>query len=265
MMAFLGGHRAAISFTAIHAGLDMINPVHAHLTQVGALTFDVFGTVVDWRSGIIREGEALGEQKSINADWASFADDWRELYQPQIEKVRSGELPWTKLDDLHRMSLDILLAKYGIDKLSKAETDHFNRAWHRLDPWPDAVEGLTRLRTRYALATLSNGNVSLLMNMAKRAGLPWDAILGAEPVRCYKPLPDAYRGTAELLSLPPERCLMVAAHPGDLVAASQAGFRTAYVHRPLESGPEKVNQEWPKENFDVLAEDFLDLAAQLGC
>lgn len=243
----------------------MINPVHAYLTQVGALTFDVFGTVVDWRSSLIREGEILGERKGIDADWAAFADDWRGLYQPQMEKVRSGEVPWTKLDDLHRMSLDILLDKYKIFKLSESEIEHFNRAWHRLDPWPDTVEGLTLLRQRYALATLSNGNVSLLMNMAKRSGLPWDAILGAEPVRCYKPLPDAYRGTADLLSLPPERCLMVAAHPEDLVAASKVGFRTAYVHRPLEFGPENPKSEWPKENFDVLAEDFSDLAAQLGC
>ncbi len=148
---------------------------------VRALTFDVFGTVVDWRSSVIREGQELGRTKRIEVDWEKFADAWRELYQPAMSKVRNGELPWTKLDDLHRVSLERLLKEFRIEGLSEAEIDYFNRAWHRLDPWPDAGAGLKRLRRKYILATLSNGNVALLVNMARYADLPWDAVLGAEP------------------------------------------------------------------------------------
>ena len=235
------------------------------LAQVQALTFDVFGTVVDWRGSLIREGEALGKAKGLRADWAAFADAWRGLYQPQLSKVREGKLPWTKLDDLHRMSLDRLLKEFGISGLDEAEIDRFNRAWHRLDPWPDAVQGLQRLHGKYPLATLSNGNVSLLMHMARRAGLPWDAILGAEPTRTYKPLPQAYRGTAELLSLEPGQCMLVAAHGSDLEAAARVGFRTAFVHRPLEFGPGKTPEAPPAGAFDIVAKDFLDLAGKLDC
>ena len=171
--------------------------------SIRALTFDVFGTVVDWRSSIIREGRSLGAARHIEADWEAFADAWRGLYQPAMEAVRSGARPWTKLDDLHRESLLTLLERFEIKGLDEAAIDEFNRAWHRLDPWPDTVEGLTRLRTRFPLATLSNGNVALMMNMARRAGLPWDAILGAEPTRSYKPMPQTYLGTADMLGLPP--------------------------------------------------------------
>jgi len=233
------------------------------LAAVKALTFDVFGTVVDWRAGIIREGQALGAIKGLNIDWAAFADAWRGLYQPAMTEVREGRKPWTKLDDLHRMSLDKLLKDFAIKGLSEEEIDHFNRAWHRLDPWPDSIEGLTRLRRKYPLATLSNGNVSLMVHMARRAGLPWDAILGAEPGRAYKPLPEAYLRTAEFLSLAPSQCMLVAAHARDLEAAARVGFRTGYVHRPHEFGPRAK----PKEDtsaFDVVATDFLDLADQLG-
>ena len=173
----------------------------ADLDSVKALTFDVFGTVVDWRSSITREGETLGRAKGLTADWARFADAWRGLYQPNLSRVRSGELPWTKLDELHRMSLDRLLVDFGIAGLSETEIDHLNRAWHRLDPWPDAVPGLERLRRRFILATCSNGNVALMVNMAKRAGLPWDAILGAETARHYKPQPEAYLITADMLGV----------------------------------------------------------------
>jgi 2-haloacid dehalogenase len=237
----------------------------ADLGSVQALTFDVFGTVVDWRSSITREGEALGRAKGLSIDWASFADAWRGLYQPNLSRVRNGELPWTKLDDLHRMSLDRLLVDYGISGLSESEIDHFNRAWHRLDPWPDAVSGLTRLRRRFILATCSNGNVALMVNMAKRAGLPWDAILGAEPARHYKPQPEAYLVTADMLGLRPEQCMMVAAHNGDLGAAADCGLRTAFVPRPGEHGPGRAADVTPKRQWDVIAADFVDLAAKFGC
>jgi 2-haloacid dehalogenase len=234
------------------------------LDEVKALTFDVFGTVVDWRSGITREGEALGRAKGLSVDWETFADAWRGRYQPTLSRVRDGELPWTKLDDLHRMSLEGLLPEFGIEGLSEAEIDGFNRAWHRLDPWPDAVEGLGRLKRRFILATLSNGNVALLVNMAKRAGLPWDAVLGAEVAQAYKPQPKAYLTTASLLGLRPEECMMVAAHHSDLIAAKACGFRTAYVHRPREFGPNPKNDLPDDPGVDVVALDFLDLADRLG-
>ncbi len=235
------------------------------LDGIKALTFDVFGTVVDWRSGIIREGEALGARKGLELDWARFADAWRGLYQPMLSKVRNGEMPWTNLDSLHRMSLDRLLADFGIANLSEAEIDEFVRAWHRLDPWPDVIEGLTRLKRRYILATLSNGNVALLVNMAKRAGLPWDAVLGAEVARHYKPQPEAYLTTADLLGLRPEECLMVAAHYSDLEAARSCGFHTAYVWRRDEYGT-RAKDDLPAEHgLDLVAEDFVELAERLGC
>ena len=233
--------------------------------SVQALTFDVFGTVVDWRSSLIREGEALGRERRLAVDWAKFADAWRGLYQPNLERVRSGAVGWTKLDDLHRAALDRLLVDFGITGLGEAEIDHLNRAWHRLDPWPDAVPGLTRLRRRYILATLSNGNVALIVNMARRAGLPWDAVLGAEVARHYKPQPEAYLTTADMLGLRPDQCLMVAAHNGDLAAASAVGLRTAFVPRPLEHGPQGKADIAPARAWDVVAESFLDLADRLGC
>src|SRR6266566_7162900 len=208
------------------------------LDQVKALTFDVFGTVVDWRGSITREGEALARSKNIHGvDWAKFADAWRALYQPMMHEVRSGRRPWTKLDDLHRMNLDRVLRDFSISGLSEPEIDHLNRVWHRLDPWPDVVAGLTRLKRKYVLTTLSNGNVALMVNMAKRAGLPWDVILGAEPTRHYKPQREAYIGTAEYLGLRPEELMLCAAHNGDLKAASGFGLRTAFIPRPAEHGP----------------------------
>jgi 2-haloacid dehalogenase len=228
-----------------------------------ALVFDVFGTVVDWRSTIIREGEALGREKNIYVDWGAFADAWRSRYAPSMDRVRRGEIPWTKLDDLHRVSLEELLAEFGIEGLSCAEKDHFNRVWHRLDPWPDAVEGLTRLRGRYIIATLSNGNVALLTNMARRAGLPWDLVLSAELVRHYKPDPETYLMPPLLLDLEPEQVMMVAAHVYDLRSARDNGLRTAYVPRPLEFGP-GVEAEPPDPAFDLVAGDFVELADRLG-
>lgn len=233
--------------------------------NVKALTFDVFGTVVDWRSSLIREGEALGKAKGLSVDWAKFADSWRGLYQPAMDEVRSGRRPWTKLDDLHRESLDKLLAQFGITGLSAAEIDHLNRAWHRLDPWPDSVPGLTRLKKKYVLATLSNGNVALIVNMAKYGGLPWDAVLGAEVARHYKPEPECYLTTAALLGLEPGECMMVAAHNGDLGHAQALGLRTAFVPRPNEHGPGSNRDVTPARQWDVIAKDFQDLAQQLGC
>ena len=235
--------------------------------DIKALTFDVFGTVVDWRSSIIREGAEFGRPRGLAVDWAKFADAWRGLYQPAMDEVRSGRRPWVKLDDLHRESLVKLLDEFGITGLDAGAIDHLNRAWHRLDPWPDVVGGLTRLREKFVLATLSNGNVALMVNMAKRARLPWDAILGAEPARAYKPQPDAYLRTADFLGLRPEECLMVAAHPGDLVAAGRCGFRAAYVPRPDEHGPERAAgfTADPRPEFAFVARDFVELAERLGC
>ena len=232
---------------------------------VKALTFDVFGTVVDWRTSIAEEGRRLGRQRGIDADWVAFADAWRGKYQPSMSRVREGEIPWTNLDSLHRASLEELLEELGIAGLDEREKDHLNRAWHRLDPWPDSVPGLTRLRHKYVLATLSNGNVALLVNMAKRAGLPWDAVLGAEVARHYKPQPEAYLRTAELLGLAPTECMLVAAHNGDLVAASAQGYRTAFVARPTEYGPAQQTDLAAEHDFDFVCDSFTELADRLGC
>jgi len=235
------------------------------LSEVKALTFDVFGTVVNWRDSIAREAKAMLVPKGHDKDWHEFADRWRALYQPAMDKVRKGERPWVKLDDLHRENLLALLQEFGIDGLREADVDHLNRAWHRLDPWPDTVEGLTRLKRKFILVTLSNGNVALMVNMAKYAGLPWDAILGAEVAHAYKPQPEAYDRTAALLDLKPHQCMMVAAQNGDLVAARGRGFRTAFVSRALEHGPNKTRDLKAEHDFDVVASDFIDLAAKLGC
>ena len=234
------------------------------IDAVKALTFDVFGTVVDWRSSIIREVEDFSRRKGVAIDAASFADEWRGAYQPSMQRVRSGELPWTRLDDLHRMSLEGLLRRFGVSDAEPAEIDRLNRAWHRLSPWPDSIAGLTRLRRKYVLATLSNGNVALLVNMAKHAGLPWDCVLSAELARHYKPDPETYRMAADLLGLAPHEVMMVAAHNGDLVAARAEGLRTAFVARPTEYGPRQTKDLRAEHDFDVVARDFVDLAGKLG-
>lgn len=237
----------------------------ASLRGVKALTFDVFGTVVDWRGSLIEEGRRLGRRKRLKADWAAFADAWRGGYRPAMDRVRRGELPWTNIDGLHRMILDDLLPRFGICGLTEAEKDHLNRAWHRLAPWKDAPAGLRRLKKKYVIATLSNGNVALLTNMAKHGGLPWDCILSAELFGHYKPDPEAYLGAARLLGLRPDEVLMVAAHKDDLDAAARAGLRTAHVARPLEFGDPALKDVTPERRFDLNARDFLDLARQLGC
>jgi 2-haloacid dehalogenase len=227
------------------------------------LAFDVFGTVVDWRGSIIRELETFGQTHGLDQDWAAFAESWRAGYAPAMDRVRRGDLPWTNIDTLHRMTLDDLLEQAGIDSLSQGDVDHLNRAWHRLDPWPDSVAGLTRLKERLIITTLSNGNVSLLTNMAKRAGLPWDCVISAELFRHYKPDPQAYLGCAELLDVPPGQLMLVAAHPEDLRSARKAGLMTAFVARPLEHGPGHPLPEYSANEFDFTATDFLDLAEQL--
>jgi 2-haloacid dehalogenase len=230
---------------------------------VRALAFDVFGTVVDWRSSVIRELTEFGGRHGVSADWPQFADDWRAGYVPAMDRVRRGEVPWTRLDDLHRGRLVELLDAAGITAADN-DIDDLNRAWHRLDPWPDSVEGLTRLKQRFVITTLSNGNVSLLTNMAKRAGLPWDCVLSAEIFGHYKPDRETYLGCAEILDVAPDELMLVAAHPHDLSAAGDAGLRTAYVHRPAEQGPDRTVNRPPESEFDVRAEDFHDLAGQLG-
>lgn len=234
-------------------------------TSIQALVFDVFGTVVDWRSGITREGEAFAARHAITGiDWEAFAQDWRALYQPAMERVRSGALPFTKLDVLHRTNLDELLKRHAIAGVSETDVDHFNRAWHRLDPWPDVVEGLHRLKPRCILAPVSNGNVALMVNMARRAALPWDAILGAEVARAYKPQAQAYLSAVDMLGLKPHQVMMVAAHNNDLVHARSCGLCTAFIARPTEYGERQHGDFSAEHDFDVIADDFLDLSRQLG-
>jgi len=232
--------------------------------NIKLLAFDVFGTVVDWRSSVIAEGQQLGEAKGLNIDWTAFADAWRSIYRPYMDKVQSGDLPWTKLDDLHRVMLAETLKKFAIENLSDDEKDHLNRVWHRLKPWPDSVTGLQRIKSRFVIAPLSNGNISLLTNMAKHAALPWDCILSAENVRRYKPDPSVYLLAPQLFDLKAEQVMMVAAHEHDLQSARKHGLRTAYVHRPLEHGLGKASAIPPKDRYDIVANDFLDLADRLS-
>ena len=237
------------------------------LDQVKALTFDVFGTVVDWRGSIAREAaEILGAGKGLERDWNAFALAWRDRYQPAMERVRAGNRGFVKLDVLHRENLLEVLEQFDIGGLTDAEIDHLNFAWHRLDPWPDTVAGLTRLKTKYPLATLSNGNVALIVAMARRAGLPWDAVLGAEVARAYKPMPEAYLSAADMLGVAPVECMLVAAHNDDLKAAKDAGLSAAFVCRPTEmadAGQTKDLEPW--DGVDVAAASFEDLADKLGC
>jgi 2-haloacid dehalogenase len=237
----------------------------ADKSQVQALLFDVFGTVVDWRGSIVAELTRFGAEKGLTADWAAFTDDWRGLYQPAMEEVRSGRRAWTILDVLHRESLETLLAKYAVSGLTEADRAHLNRVWHRLKPWPDAVAGLTRLKSRYIIGTLSNGNVGLLTRMAKNAGLPWDVVLGAETARAYKPLPQAYLASAALLNLEPAQVMLVAAHNGDLAAAAAQGLATGFVPRPQEYGPHQSRDVKAERNWDVVAASFGELADAMGC
>jgi 2-haloacid dehalogenase len=231
------------------------------LSGVRALIFDVFGTVVDWRSSVIREVSAAAGQ----VDAAAFADEWRrEGYRDAIASIRRGERPWADADTLHRRKLDELLVRHGVTGLTETQVAALSRAWHRLDPWPDAVEGLTRLKQRYVISPLSNGNLGLLVNMARRAGLPWDCVLSADLFGAYKPDPKTYLGAAKLLGLSPGEVMMVAAHAADLRSAGALGLRTAFVARPDEHGPGAATETAP-EGADLATTSFLELADRLGC
>lgn len=238
------------------------------MDQVKAIVFDVFGTVVDWREGVARDAAPfLARHGRGDIDPRGFADAWRRRYQPAMEECRSGRRPFTRLDVLHRENLDLVLRDHGLDpaRIGEAELAELNLAWHRLDPWPEAVAGLTRLKRKYIIAPLSNGNIALMLDMAKRAGLPWDAILGAEVAQAYKPQPEAYLRTAEVLGIRPEELCLGAAHNGDLAAARRCGLKTAFVPRPAEHGPGQTTDLEPAQAWDVVARDFQDLAAKLGC
>ena len=227
-------------------------------SEVEVLAFDVFGTVVDWHGSICSEVKSLG----LAVDPADFARSWREGYQPAMQRVRSGELGWTKIDALHRIILDQVIDDYGL-QVSEADRVQLNAVWHRLDPWPDAVEGLLRLKSGYSICTLSNGNLALLANMAKHAGLPWDLILSAEVFKAYKPDRESYLGVADVYGVSADKVMLVAAHQYDLDAARQCGLKTAYIERPFENGADQPKEVTADENNDVHARDFNDLADQL--
>jgi 2-haloacid dehalogenase len=234
------------------------------MNDVKAILFDTFGSVVDWRSSLIAEFTPWGEARGLKVDWAAFADAWRGAYHPAMDRVRKGELPWTILDDLHRQSLNRLVAEFGITGLSEAELDHMNRVWHRLTPWPDSVAGLTRLKTRYIIGPLSNGNVALLLNMAKYSGLPWDMIFGSEISKHYKPDPEVYLNACRMLGLQPYQVMMAAAHNYDLAAARALGLRTAFFARPTEYGPHQSKDFAATSDWDVVATDIKDMATKMG-
>ena len=231
--------------------------------NVKALVFDVFGTVVDWRGSMIAEGTTWGKAKGLNIDWGKFADSWHDEYPEAMDKVRKGEVPWARLDDLNRTNLDDQLKKFNITGISEEEKNHWSHVWRRLKPWPDSVEGLTRLKKKYVIAPLSNGNVALAANLAKFGSLPWDAILGAELVKHYKPDPEVYLSAPYFLDLKPEEVMMCAAHVYDLQAARTHGLRTGFIYRPTEYGPGPADKANPGD-FDVVAPSLVGLAQQLG-
>ena len=233
-------------------------------STVKAMVFDTFGSVVDWRGSIVRDLTRWGNENGFQADWTVFAEQWRSMYQPSMEACRSGKREFTVLDVLHRESLDVLIEQYGLSKMTEAQREHVNKVWHRLDGWPDAVSGLTRLKSKYIIAPLSNGNVSLLTDIAKYTGLPWDLNLSTEVFHCYKPQPQSYLGVAKILQLDPSEVMMCAAHNDDLAAARKVGLKTAFWPRPTEHGPEQKTNLVATEKWDVVAKDIRDLATQMG-
>jgi 2-haloacid dehalogenase len=232
--------------------------------QVKALIFDVFGTLVDWRTSIAREASDILSPLGITTDWNAFADAWRAQYQPAMEDVRSGRLPFSKLDTLHRRNLDVVLKNLRFDRVDERTRKNLNFAWHRLDAWPDVAIGLARLRSRFRLAPCSNGNISLMVDLARRNGLVWDAVLGAEIARNYKPQPVVYLSAAAAFDCAPGETMMVAAHSSDLAAAAEAGLRTAFIARPDEYGTGK-GERVASVAVDISAESLTDLADRLGC
>jgi 2-haloacid dehalogenase len=242
-----------------------MNTTSRPLPAVKALCFDVFGTVVDWRGSLIREIRRVAKTHALRVDAAGLADAWRAGYVPAMQRVRSGELGWQHIDALHRMILEELVPRFGLSSLSEQNRQELNRAWHRLRPWPDAVAGLKRLKRGFTIATLSNGNVSLLNNMAKQGGLPWDLVLSAELFQHYKPDPETYLGAARLIGIEPCELSMVAAHKSDLRAAQACGLATVLVDRPLEYGRDRHPDPGPDPAFDLNVADFVELASRLGC
>jgi len=235
------------------------------LDPVKALVFDVFGTCVDWRGTLTRELQSFGRSRGITHDWEAFADEWRGLYQPSMERIRRGERPFVILDTLHMENLRALVDRHDLPIVSEADFAHLNRIWHRLEPWPDVIEGLYRLKRRFMIATLSNGNIGLMVRMAKHANLPWDTILGAEVTRAYKPEPQAYLGTVEALNLAPKNVMLVAAHNDDLKAAAEQGLKTAFVARPTEYGPAQTKDLTAAAPWDIVTDTFGGVADALGC
>ena len=237
------------------------------MLSVRFLGFDVFGTVVDWRTSIARELAAFLQRHDSELDPEALADAWRGLYQPSMQRVRSGERPWVSLSVLHRETLDTVLAQNGFEvgRFSAEELTNLARSWERLDPWPDSVEGLRRLKTRFVIGPISNGNVSLMVWMAKFGELPWDVIAGAEPTRAYKPQPQAYLGSAALLGLLPDEVALVAAHNDDLAAARACGLKAMFIPRPREHGPNQKIDLTPEADWDVVADNLVVLADRLGC
>jgi 2-haloacid dehalogenase len=236
------------------------------ISGVRAMLFDTFGTVVDWRGGLISSMQAWGSARGVTADWPGLVDAWRREYRPSMDAVRTGERMWADLDVLQRESVEILAPQFGAGALDGAALDEFVRMWHELPPWPDSVEGLQRLRTRYMTAPLSNGHVALLVRLAKAAGITWDTVFGADVLRHYKPDPETYLGAAALLGCEPSEVLMVAAHSSDLDAAAACGLRTCHVSRPLEYGPGRVVEKAPAAGrFDVMVRDLAELAEVMVC
>jgi 2-haloacid dehalogenase len=236
------------------------------VSGVKALIFDVFGTVVDWRSSLIADFTAWGEKRGIKADWTALVDGWRAVYAASMDEVRKHpERGYVILDVLHRRSLETLVKQLSIPGLNENDLHHLTMGWHRLHGWPDSVAGLTRLKRKYIIGPLSNGNVALLTEMAKFAGLPWDLILSAELFEHYKPDPETYLGAARLLCLPPEQVMMVAAHNHDLKAAQKHGLKTAFVARPTEYGPLQKHDFEANGDWDIVAKDFGEIAERMGC
>jgi 2-haloacid dehalogenase len=231
--------------------------------SVTALFFDVFGTLVDFRTSVAREAELILKPRGFALDWLAFADTWRDEYQPAMEEIRAGRAPFCKLDLLHRRNLDRILPRFGVSGLPEDAARNLNLAWHRLDAWPDAPRGLARLKTKFMLAPVSNGNISLMVDLARRNHFPWDAILGAETAGDYKPKPRVYLSACEAFDLQPDACMMVAAHTNDLLAAAKCGLRTAHIARPNERGAGR-GEARPQAAVDVAAGSLEDLAAKLG-
>jgi 2-haloacid dehalogenase len=261
----IGSSAAVTSFSEWNSAFGA-QDVRQDSTTVKALVFDTFGTIVDWRSSVIAEGVAWGRAKGLNINWASFADRWRQGYGPAMNRVRKNEIPWTRLDDLHRMILEGLLKEFEIKNLTEQEIVSWTYVWRRLKPWPDSVEGLTRLKKKYVIAPLSNGNIALMTNLAKFGGLPWDAILGAELVKHYKPDNEVYLSAPYFLGLRPEEVMMCAAHATDLNAARRNGLRTGFIYRPDEfrNGSAGVPDKAKPGDFDVVSVSAVDLAKQMG-